>query len=39
MDIKSFWPELGPSLEEASVYLNKYKNKKNSSKIRWASNV
>jgi acetylglutamate kinase len=28
MDIKSFWPELGPSLEEASVYLNKYKNKK-----------
>jgi len=28
MDIKSFWPELGPSLEEALVYLNKYKNKK-----------
>jgi acetylglutamate kinase len=28
MDIKSFWPEHGPSLEEASVYLNKYKNKK-----------
>jgi len=28
MDIKSFWPELAPSLEEASVYLNKYKNKK-----------
>lgn len=28
MDIKSFWPERGPSLEEASVYLNKYKNKK-----------
>jgi acetylglutamate kinase len=28
MDIKSFWPELGPPLEEASVYLNKYKNKK-----------
>jgi acetylglutamate kinase len=28
MDIKSFWPEFGPSLEEASVYLNKYKNKK-----------
>jgi acetylglutamate kinase len=28
MDIKSFWPELGPSLEEASFYLNKYKNKK-----------
>jgi acetylglutamate kinase len=28
MDIKSFWPELGPSLEEASIYQNKYKNKK-----------
>jgi acetylglutamate kinase len=28
MDIQSFWPEFGPSLEEASVYLNKYKNKK-----------
>ncbi len=28
MNIKSFWPDLGPSLEEASVYLNKYKNKK-----------
>jgi acetylglutamate kinase len=28
MDTKSFWPELGPSLDEASVYLNKYKKKK-----------
>jgi acetylglutamate kinase len=28
MDIKSFWPELGPSIQEASVYLDKYKNKK-----------
>ncbi len=28
MNIKSFWPDLGPSLEEATVYLNKYKNKK-----------
>jgi acetylglutamate kinase len=28
MDIKSFWPEPGPSLEEALVYLNKYKNKR-----------
>jgi acetylglutamate kinase len=28
MDIKSFWPELGPSIQEASVYFDKYKNKK-----------
>ncbi len=39
MDIKSFWPELGPSIQEASVYFDKYKNKKNNSQIRWSGYV
>jgi acetylglutamate kinase len=28
MDLKSFWPEFGPDIQEASVFVNKYKNKK-----------
>ncbi|MFM8245304.1 MAG: acetylglutamate kinase [Candidatus Fonsibacter sp.] len=27
MDIKSFWPEAGPSIDEAAAYIKKYKNK------------